>query len=158
MTSPTSARAAALRQWARGMYTTEAAAELLIRADLLGPWARHTDDGGVWFDTDAVDEHLGVLSGGERRTLLIAASLAHNSRTVELGEVVAGLDRHHLALVLAAIAHAGGSHQHADLATDPEGRWCNGTGQSLSLVSLGSLHPWPSQTGHARVDEEGDAS
>ena len=37
-----------------------------------------------------------------------------------LGEAVSGLDRTHLNLVLAAIAHAAGSHEHSAAVTEEE--------------------------------------
>lgn len=116
-----------LRAWARGSYDLEAATELLIRA-FNGryarpgtPWVKE-ESGRPWIDFDSIPDHLGGSSGGERRFLLLVASLASDVQ-VALGEAVSGLDGQHLDLVLAGIAHAGGSHQHSD--------------------RLGSLHPWP---------------
>lgn len=105
-----------LRRWAKGVYTTEAAAELLIRAMggrlLSGPWVRQ--EGDLWvFDTDATDG-AGYLSGGERRVLRIAASLADDDHQVSLSEVVPGLDAPSLDLVVAAVAHAGGRRDLTD--------------------------------------------
>lgn len=55
-----------LRGWAAGMYGTEAAVELLIRAVdgrlLTGPWIRN-EDGAVWFEPAGIDQ-AGYLSGG----------------------------------------------------------------------------------------------
>jgi hypothetical protein len=117
-----------LRLWARGMYTTEAATELLIRAGngtytAIGrPWITATD-GGYWVDFAVINEHLGALSGGEQRILRIAASIGSDEAPpVKLGHVLSGLDRPTLRLVLAAVAHAGGSHQHSSLAIDRDGR------------------------------------
>ena len=59
-----------LRQWARGMYTTEAATELLIRARngtfaaIDRPWIKPADH-AHWIDFPAITEHLDGLSGGE---------------------------------------------------------------------------------------------
>ena len=104
-----------LRQWARGLYTTEAATELLIRAhhstfaSIQRPWIKPTDN-AHWIDFPAITEHLGALSGGEQRLLRIAASIGSDEATpVRLGDVVSGLDRPTLRLVLAAVARAGGS-------------------------------------------------
>ncbi len=127
-----------LRSWARGSYPLEAATELLIRAfrgrftDPGWPWVK-TDDGCRWIDFDTIDEDaVGALSGGERRLLLIARSLGSvENRTVNLSEVLPGLDRTNLALVVAAVAHAGGSHEHSDFG--PHGR----------PIRLPSLAPWP---------------
>ncbi|MCD5342812.1 ABC transporter ATP-binding protein [Arthrobacter sp. AK04] len=137
-----------LRAWARGMYTTEAATELLLKA--FGgkfaapgnPWVHtSTEPEGpgkvrAWIDFAAIPEEVGPLSGGERRFLMLAASLAEDVPVV-LGDLVSGLDRENLDLVLAAIAHAGGSHQHSDIRFNDDG--------SLSMVKgyLDSLHPWP---------------
>ncbi|MGG6382438.1 ABC transporter ATP-binding protein [Paenarthrobacter sp. NEAU-H11] len=137
-----------LRAWARGTYTTEAATELLLRA--FGgrfaapgnPWVHAkttTPEGyteGPWIDFESIPGEVGVLSGGERRFLLLAASLAENVPVV-LGDLVAGLDRENLDLVLAAIAHAGGSHQHSDVRLNDDGS------MSLGKGYLDSLHPWP---------------
>ncbi len=116
-----------LRQWARGMYTTEAATELLIRArngtfaSIDRPWIKPTDH-AHWIDFPAITEHLDGLSGGEQRLLRIAASIGSDEATpVKLGDVLSGLDRPTLRLVLAAVAHAGGSHQHSSLVIDRDG-------------------------------------
>lgn len=137
-----------LRAWARGMYTTEAATELLLRA--FGgkfaapgnPWIhRSTEPEGpsqvsAWIDFAAIPDEVGPLSGGERRFLMLAASLAEDVPVV-LGDLVSGLDRENLDLVLAAIAHAGGSHQHSDIRFNDDGTVSRGKGY------LDSLHPWP---------------
>src|SRR6476619_8249499 len=57
-----------LRRWARGMYTTEAATEMLIRArngafaSIDRPWIKPGDH-GYWIDFPAVTELLGGMSG-----------------------------------------------------------------------------------------------
>lgn len=137
-----------LRAWARGMYTTEAATELLLKA--FGgkfaapgnPWVHtSTEPEGpgqvrAWIDFAAIPEEVGPLSGGERRFLMLAASLAEDVPVV-LGDLVSGLDRENLDLVLSAIAHAGGSHQHSDIRFNEDGS------MSLGKGYLDSLHPWP---------------
>ena len=137
-----------LRAWARGMYPTEAATELLLKA--FGgkfaapgnPWVHtSTEPEGpgqvrAWIDFAAIPEEVGPLSGGERRFLMLAASLAEDVPVV-LGDLVSGLDRENLDLVLAAIAHAGGSHQHSDIRFNEDGS------MSLGKGYLDSLHPWP---------------
>lgn len=137
-----------LRAWARGMYTTEAATELLLRAfggkfaEPGNPWIHtSTEPEGpnqvsAWIDFAAIPEEVGPLSGGERRFLMLAASLAEDVPVV-LGDLVSGLDRENLDLVLAAIAHAGGSHQHSDIRVNEDGS------MSLRKGYLDSLHPWP---------------
>jgi hypothetical protein len=38
-----------------------------------------------------------------------------DGRLIDLGDTAAGLDRRHLQLLLAALSHAGGSHEHRDI-------------------------------------------
>lgn len=111
--------AAGLRRWARGLLTVEAATELLIRscggrfARPGQPWIRTDRGGAVWVEWRSItEESTGALSGGERRMLLTAASLA-NGGPVDLGDVASGIDRHHARLLLAAIAHAAGDESMA---------------------------------------------
>jgi len=102
-----------LRAWAKGMLTYEAATEMLIRgfngrfAGRGNAWVR-MDDGKPWINFESIPENIDALSGGERRFLRIAASLADYATPVSLGDTVPGLDARHTRLVLAAIAHAGG--------------------------------------------------
>jgi hypothetical protein len=137
-----------LRAWAKGSYTSEAATELLLRA--FGgrfaapgnPWIHTstTPEGPhqvrAWIDFEAIPEQAGMLSGGERRFLFVAASIAENVPVV-LGDVIPGLDRQNLKLILAALAHAGGSHEHSDIRTNPDGS------MSIARGYLDSLYPWP---------------
>ena len=147
----------ALREWARGVYTEEAAVELLIRSG----WTLRSSflhdvvvgyrEPGThpWVDWETLgqiltgDRDSGILaaSGGELRVLRIAHSLASG----ELGALVPGLDRDAAAMVLAAVAHANGSHEHSGAPTpDPTGRFVEqGTGKRFSFALLPSLHPWP---------------
>lgn len=133
-----------LRAWARGAYDCEAGVELLIRSGLL----EATGAGAAWpigggLDADALDAALdsGSLSGGKRRTALVVLSLLGGpGHQVDLAAVLPGLDRGALDLVLAALAHAGGSHQHCDIRYDEYGV-ISGFGQGY----LPSLHPWPAQ-------------
>lgn len=101
--------AAGLRAWARGLLTSEAAVELIIRAHggrlLHGSWVVREPDGWTWLDTTAQG---GYLSGGERRLLDVVMSLASDERRVSLSDVVPGIDGPSLVLVLAAIRHAAG--------------------------------------------------
>ncbi|UKA75059.1 hypothetical protein [Arthrobacter sp. FW306-07-I] len=71
-----------LRAWARGMYPTEAATELLLKA--FGgkfaapgnPWVHTSGEPEgpnqvkAWIDFAAIPEEVGPLSGGERRFLI----------------------------------------------------------------------------------------
>ncbi|MCO7218295.1 hypothetical protein [Klenkia sp. PcliD-1-E] len=73
----------------------------------------------TWTDLDpAIRDGRIVGSAGQLRLLRAAASLAEGL-PVALGDLAAGLDRDNLRLLLAAIAHAGGSHEHR--ATSPDG-------------------------------------
>lgn len=86
----------------------------------------------VWTDLDtAVRDGRIAGSAGQLRLLRAAASLAEG-QPVALGDLAAGLDRPRLALLLAAIAHAGGSHE------DP------GTGVDGDVGDpVPPLMPWP---------------
>lgn len=144
MSATDTVTAAELRRWARGMYATEAAVELLIRsfdgqfARRGYPWIRRDDDSParVWLDVERItDDTTGAYSGGERRVLKLVAALL-TARSIDLGDVAAGIDRRHLQLALAAIAHAGGSHQHGGFEYDDGGK-------PIGTVSYDSLYPWP---------------
>lgn len=130
-----------LRAWAKGSYPQEAATELLIRA--FGgrfaspgqPWMGVRDDGEPWIDFEAIPSHIGALSGGEQRFLLLVASLAGDG-LVTLGDVLPGLDRDLVKLVLSAVAHAAGTHEGVEVVHAPDGR------ATFNRVD-GSLYPWP---------------
>lgn len=116
----TTAHFDALHAWARGVYPLEAATELLIRgcggrfAATGNPWVHVEDRGRAWIDFDELAAALaagGPWSGGERRILALAASLGLDGGL--LNDNLPGLDRDNLALILAAVSHAGGSHEHA---------------------------------------------
>jgi hypothetical protein len=120
----------AIRAWAKGLYPTEAGAELLIRsgwADRLngGGWVDWSDDETTAFPK--VGDYLrntGYMSGGERRQIRLIASFlsqeqglypaegdaAPNLRTV-LGEDLPGVDRSFIRLVQSAVGHAAGLHE-----------------------------------------------
>ena len=129
----------ALRAWAAGSYADSAAVELLALAFGVcfarsgHPWIGTDAAGRTWLDGDALRAASG-LSGGERRVLALVAALI-DEQAVEIVDVASGLDRHHLDLVLAALAHAGGSHEHTAVVLDPDG--------TAHLSTPGSLHPWP---------------
>lgn len=107
-------RAAGLRSWARGVLAQEAAVELIIAFGhgrlLSGPWVRPGGFGSSWFDADAdaAAAEGGHLSGGERRVLAIASSLASADHPVDLGDAITGMDPDALGIVLEALGHAGG--------------------------------------------------
>ncbi|WP_191931451.1 hypothetical protein [Arthrobacter bussei] len=87
-----------LRSWAKVTYTIEAATELLIRAHEScfvrsgQPWIGM---GSRWpyVDFEAIEGNLEGLSGGERRFMLLVASLGDGGALVDLGDVIPGLDR-----------------------------------------------------------------
>ena len=135
---------AGVRAGAKGLYPREAGVELLVRtsngrfASPGNPWIQPCDQPGWWWlDPAAVnDDNLVAFSGGEQRVLRIVASLA-GGEPVHLGAVLPGLDRNVLNLVLAAVAHANGSHEHADIRLDHD------RGVSVLHGQLPSLYPWP---------------
>lgn len=154
------ASVAGLRSWARGVYAVEAAVEVLARyaggrfARPGWPWVV-TDaspaGSGYWLDADALAPvEVAGFSGGERRLLAVVGSLAGGA-PVDLSEALPGLDRASVALVLAAIAHAAGTHEHrGDLSIDPA------TGGLVWGPALGSLHPWPTDPATATASVGGE--
>jgi ABC-type transport system involved in cytochrome bd biosynthesis fused ATPase/permease subunit len=74
------------------------------------------------------------MSGGERRILAMVAALIGET-PVDVVDVVTGLDRANLHLVLAALAHAAGSHEHADVVV--------GTDGVVHLTRPGPVVAWP---------------
>jgi hypothetical protein len=142
--SPELDQVAGLRAWARGVYPLEAAVELLARFED-GRFAR---SGWAWIDHDSdtdwcvldadrlTSEAVACLSGGERRVLALVASLA-GGHPVDLADAVTGIDRATVRLVLAAIGHAAGSHEHVDIVLDPD------RGVSCLRGTLPSLYPSP---------------
>jgi len=112
-----------MRAWAKGLFSTEAAVELLIRH---GSWLYRTDfleiavdsgqgisDGAVMavVDWEAAVAALGAgrlpCSGGEGRILRLAASIAVGI-PVDLREALTGLDKANSGLAAAAVLHAAG--------------------------------------------------
>lgn len=109
-----------LRAGARGLYTAEAAVELLIGA---GMWLRrddfrrhvdYADDGSL-----AVVDWRGALaaldggnlpaSGGEARLLRLAASIGGGC-PVDLSDALCGVDSVRIRAVVDAVWHANGRH------------------------------------------------
>ncbi|SFF34967.1 hypothetical protein [Blastococcus tunisiensis] len=123
----------ALVRAAVGDPADEAAVLLLINfghwlpqlqsAGLINP---EPDADGLWarIDWPELDAALcaGILVGdsGELRVLHSAASIA-DGRSVDLGDLAGGLDRRALVLVLAAITHAAGSHEHRRISSGENG-------------------------------------
>ena len=112
---------AALRTCAAGLYPLEAGTELLIangtflhRDDFTSRFIEHGTSGGTpmaAIDWDAAITALNggglPCSGGERRILQLAASLAAGT-PVSLRDTVTGLDHDNAARLLTAIRHAAG--------------------------------------------------
>ena len=115
---------AALRACATGIYALEAGVALLInhgtflrRDDFTTRFIQHgtsisdgvTTMASIDWDTATTALNSGELpcSGGERRILQLAASLAAGT-PVSLRDTITGLDDHNTALLLAAIRHASG--------------------------------------------------
>ncbi len=135
----------AVRRWAQGVYPVEAGAELLIRQGKAirekAPWLQEIGpEGGqrmVAIDTEMLWAKSGAWSGSEQRLVNIALSLLDSEFTVKLHNAVSGLDADHVELVLAAVAHAAGSHE----ARRPiiEGSKLTGYTEPVNA------HPWPDQ-------------
>jgi hypothetical protein len=121
----TSRLSAALRAAAAGIHPDEAGTGLIISHGTFlhrSDFTRHVEtaasisDGTpmAWIDWDAVvtalDTGLLPASGGEKRILRVAASLAAG-HPVSLREAIPGLDQRSLDLVTAAIRHAAGQRQ-----------------------------------------------
>jgi hypothetical protein len=107
---------AALRASAEGLYTLAAAAGLIIAH---GTWLARGDVARFIYHgagTAAIDWEAAIgsldagelpSSGGEKRMLRLAASLADRA-PVSLGEAVTGLDQRNRDLLVTAIRHACG--------------------------------------------------
>ena len=121
----TSQLSAALRAAAAGIHPDEAGTGLIISHGTFlhrSDFTRHVEtaasisDGTpmAWIDWDAVvtalDTGLLPASGGEKRILRVAASLAAG-HPVSLREAIPGLDQRSLDLVIAAIRLAAGQRQ-----------------------------------------------
>lgn len=128
----------AVRAGVKGLYPGEAGVELLIRQGLAiregAPWIRREGDVAT-IDADDLLKHAGVWSGGEQRVVEIACSLL-GGPAVDLSDVITGIDRPSLTLVLAALAHANGSHEHSEILFTPDGAYAG-------LGKLGPLLDWP---------------
>jgi hypothetical protein len=114
----------ALRNCAAGLLPLEAGTELLIangtflhRDDFTSRFIDHSTSGGTpmaAIDWDAAVTAItaGALpcSGGERRILLLSASLAAGT-PVSLRDTVTGIDDANISRLLTAIGHAAGKRQ-----------------------------------------------
>ena len=125
-----------LRRWAKGSYPLEAATELLIRTGWCrasSAWIREREEGAHWVDFASIPGHSRGKSSGERQLLLVIASLGDGTgdTAVCLGDV-GRIDRDNVDLILAAIAHAAGTHENAPAP------W-----ESNAQTPPHTLHPWP---------------
>jgi hypothetical protein len=132
----------AVRRWAMGVYPVEAGAELLIRQ------GKAIREGVPWLHDVGPERGQRIVeidhvllwsasrswSGTERRVVDIARCLLNSRGRVNLHDAVYGLDSRNLELVLAAVAHAAGSHE-----TSAPGRPLEGGHRGPA-----SLFPWPS--------------
>ena len=96
---------------AKGLYTTEAAAHILtngVRGTLPAKLARAIDDDPTdryaYIDWDTAVDLSRRFSGGERRLIGLAASLA-TSHEVNASDTFSSLDDTNANIVLDAIAH-----------------------------------------------------
>jgi len=110
---------AALRAGAAGLYALEAAAGLIIahatwltRDDFTCFIAHGTQTAAIDWEAAVAALEAGCLpsSGGERRMLWLAASLAGHASVI-LGDAITGLDDRNTGLLVKAILHASGERQ-----------------------------------------------
>ena len=116
---------AALRACASGIHPLEAGTSLLIDC---GSWLHREDftsrfittgtsisDGVTLMASTDWEAAITALNAGERRVLLLAASIA-GGIPVSLYDTPPGIDHHNASLVIKAIAHATG-HKHLETDT-----------------------------------------
>ena len=110
---------AALRARAAGLYPLEAAAGLIIahgtwltRDDFTRFIEHHTGTAAIDWEAAAATLETGGLpcSGGERRMLRLAASLAGQAPVI-LGDAITGIDGRNTGLLVQAVLHASGQRQ-----------------------------------------------
>jgi len=91
-------------------------------------------------------------SGSDNRVLRIAASLSELGVPVDLVDAVTGLDRHNLGLVLGALSHANGSHEHKDYAVErpADGSPPVVTADTL-MLEVGPVFGWPQRGERAQL-------
>jgi len=139
---------ATLRTWAKGLYSSEAATELLIRAfggrfaEPHWPWIHQESDGQTWVEFDAIPDNIGRLSGGERRVLTFVAGLGA-SAPIDLADVVSGLGRDNVALLLAALSHAAGTQEQVEYIPTPTSDGVPVLDPTSPRLNLGPLCQWP---------------
>jgi hypothetical protein len=131
-----------LRAWASVSHPLAAATELLIRAfdgkyaQPGNPWIKYPDSEAANIEFELIPMYLDEIENPRaRQVLMLAASLSDLGVHAPLGALMYELDREVLDLFLAAVAHAGASHEHSAMVTGPDGL--------PSVERLPSLHPWP---------------
>jgi hypothetical protein len=116
--------ATALRNCASGLYAAQAGVALLVsngtflhRYDFTSRFIEHDTSGATpmaaidWEAAITALDNGGLpCSGGERRILQLAASLAAGT-PVSLRDTIAGLDSPNTALLVTAVQHAAGQRQ-----------------------------------------------
>ncbi len=113
-----------IRAWAKGIYPTEAATELLIRAGLATDTAGfYGDEDGPYIElrADKIIDRARTYSHSQEKILRLVVSLL-GEQDVNLKDAFRGLDRTNLQLALAAISHAAGAHEtltHGGTSTRP---------------------------------------
>ncbi len=142
----------ALLRAAVGDYAAEAAVLLLVNS---GHWLAQLQaagliaialdgdaaDGGPWAavqwtDLDGALRRGAIAGSGVQLRVLRAAASIAEGHPVDLGDLAGGLDRPALTLVLAALAHAAGSHEHRAHGRDDGGLPRTG-------AALGPVVAWP---------------
>jgi hypothetical protein len=129
----------ALRAWAKGLLPLEAATELLIRGGYAGEgrrWVLYDEERQrPWINFASIPELIGAMSGGQQRFLRIAASLGGDVPVI-LADELTGIDRDHVELVLAAVAHTAGAHEPGStIRLDDAG--------TPTVVRTEALYEWP---------------
>lgn len=106
---------AGLRAWAKGVYATEAAAELLVRSGLAAHASFLSDRSQPLIEIrpDWIPEVMAGYSASEQEFLSVIISLLGDT-PVDLSRVFSYLDRNSAQLVLAALSHASGAHEQPD--------------------------------------------
>lgn len=103
-----------VRAWAAGSHRPEAGVELLIRTNLIdeqSPWLIEESTHRVSIDPCILMDETGCHPWHQKVAAHVAAHLLV-SQPIDLADLLPGLDRKTLHLILAALAHAAGSHEH----------------------------------------------
>jgi len=123
---------AALRACAAGIYPLEAGVALLISNGTFITTGISISDGVTLLASTGCEAAIGALnagelpaSSGERRMLLLAASIAGGT-PVSLCDTLTGIDRRNASLVVSAVAHAAAGRG-----------GCTGPGRGQSVLAGG---------------------